>query len=177
VTNTSGPDVRTRALAATHALKFILTWNCKHLANEVLRPKMAHICRKAGYACPRIVTPDEILRLHTHAPELPADLTGLIPNREAFIRYVRLSRGVKASHEPDLAAYNEDGRRRAVVLEFPPESFVVSKDDFPVDWQAMMREAEAELAQLPPGVEELPQHVKDALYAGALAKRDLANRS
>jgi len=110
-------------------------------------------------------------------PELPADLTGLIPNREDFIRSVRLSRGVQASHEPDLEAYNEDGRRRAVVLGFPPESFVVSKEDFPIDWKAMMREAEAELAKLPPGVEELPQEVKDALYARALARRDLANRN
>jgi hypothetical protein len=110
-------------------------------------------------------------------PGPPADLTGLIPNREDFIRYVRLSRGVTASHEPDLEAYNEDGRRRALVLGFPPESFVVSKDDFPVDWQAMMREAEVELAKLPPGVTELPEEVKDALYARALARRDLANRS
>jgi hypothetical protein len=67
--------------------------------------------------------------------------------------------------------------RRAVVLGFPPDSFVVSKDDFPVDWQAMMREAEVELANLPPGVTELPEEVKDALYARALARRDLANRS
>jgi hypothetical protein len=45
------------------------------------------------------------------------------------------------------------------------------------DWDGQ-REAEAELAKLPPGVEELPQSVKDALYARALAaKRDLANRS
>jgi hypothetical protein len=59
-------DARHVALAAMHALKFLLTWNCTHLANEVLRPKMTHICRKAGYDCPRIVTPDEIMRLHTH---------------------------------------------------------------------------------------------------------------
>jgi hypothetical protein len=62
-------------------------------------------------------------------------------------------------------------------LGLPPESFVVSKDDFPIDWQEMMREAEAELAKLPPGVEELPEKVKDALYARALARRDLTNRS
>jgi hypothetical protein len=112
-----------------------------------------------------------------HGPRevaLPADLTGLIPNRARFIRSVRLSRAVTASHEPDLEAYNDDGRRRAVALGFPPESFVVSKEDFPVDWQAMHREAEAELARLPPGVEELPEDVIDALYDRARAR---ANRS
>jgi hypothetical protein len=109
--------------------------------------------------------------------ELPDDLTGLIPDREGFVTRVRMERGVTASHEPDLGAYNEDGRRRAVALGFPPESFVVSKDDFPIDWQEMMRESEVELAKLPPEVKELPQDVKDALYARALARRDLANRS
>jgi len=131
-----------------------------------------------GYACgEKYVSYDWRDPHGPREPELPADLTGLIPNREEFINYVRLSRGVTASHEPDLEAYNEDSRRRAVVLGLPPESFAVSKDDFPVDWQAMMREAKAELAKLPPGVEELPQDVKDALYARALARRDLANRS
>jgi hypothetical protein len=59
-------DARHVALAAMHALKFLLTWNYTHLANEVLRPRMMHICRSAGYDCPRIVTPDEIMRLRTH---------------------------------------------------------------------------------------------------------------
>jgi hypothetical protein len=67
-----------------------------------------------------------------HGPreaELPADLTGLIPNRERFIRDVRRERKVAAIREPDLAAYNEDARRRALVLGFPPESFVVTAEE------------------------------------------------
>jgi hypothetical protein len=59
-------DAQHVAVAATHSLKFLLTWNYKHLANDVLRPKMMHICRNAGYTCPQIVTPDEIMRLRTH---------------------------------------------------------------------------------------------------------------
>jgi hypothetical protein len=112
-------------------------------------------------------------------PELPEDLTGLIPNREEFIREIRLERTAAALHEADLEAYNEDARRRAVVLGFPPESFVVRKEDIlDVDWATMHREAEAELARLPPGVEELPQSVKDALYDRARARaQNLANRS
>jgi hypothetical protein len=61
----SETDARHVALAAAHSLQFLLTWNCRHMANEVLRPKMMHICRKAGYYCPHIVTPDEIMRLRT----------------------------------------------------------------------------------------------------------------
>ena len=59
-------DAEHVAVAATHGLKFLLTWNCRHLANEVLRPKMMYICIREGYTCPRIVTPDEIMRLRTH---------------------------------------------------------------------------------------------------------------
>jgi hypothetical protein len=32
----------------------------------VLRPRMMYICQEEGYSCPRIVTPDEIMRLRTH---------------------------------------------------------------------------------------------------------------
>lgn len=62
----SADDARHVALAATHSLQFLLTWNCTHMANDVLRPKMMYICINSGYACPRIVTPDEIMRLRTH---------------------------------------------------------------------------------------------------------------
>jgi hypothetical protein len=66
-------------------------------------------------------------------PELPADLSIVIPNREQFIRDVRLSRCVEGKFAPDLEAYNEDARYRARVLGFPEEAFVVSPSDFPPD--------------------------------------------
>ena len=61
--------------------------------------------------------------------ELPKDLTGLIPNREKFIREVRMDRTVAATRMPDLDAYNEDARRRALVLGFPAETFVVTAEE------------------------------------------------
>jgi len=67
-------------------------------------------------------------------PELPADLSGLIPNRERFIRSVRISRSVTGKYAPDLDAYNEDGRHRARVLGFPEDAFVISPSDFPPDF-------------------------------------------
>jgi hypothetical protein len=66
LTQKANADAEHVAVAATHSLKFLLTWNCRHLANDVLRPKMMHICHREGYTCPRIVTPDEIMRLRTH---------------------------------------------------------------------------------------------------------------
>jgi hypothetical protein len=83
-----------------------------------------------GYACgDKCVSYDW---RNPHGPrecELPADLTGLIPNREKFIAKVRMDRRVAALREPDLAAYNEDARRRALVLGFPAESFVLSEEE------------------------------------------------
>jgi len=76
-------------------------------------------------------------------PELPADLSGLIPNREQFVEYVRDSRRFYAKHEPDLDAYNEDARHRARVLGFPEDAFVVAPSDFPPDfdlWEELERE-------------------------------------
>jgi hypothetical protein len=66
LTKSANTDAQHVALAATHALKFLLTWNYRHMANDVLRPRMMHICHEEGYTCPRIVTPDEIMRLRTH---------------------------------------------------------------------------------------------------------------
>src|SRR5581483_8434212 len=39
-------------------------------------------------------------------PELPADLSRLIPNRERFLSSVRLSRSVRGKRAPDLDAFN-----------------------------------------------------------------------
>lgn len=49
------------ALAAVHGMDYLLTWNCTHLANAVLRTKVETICRAAGYTPPAICTPEELL--------------------------------------------------------------------------------------------------------------------
>lgn len=49
------------ALAATHQMDYLLTWNFKHIANAVLREKIQSVCKTAGYHCPVICTPDELL--------------------------------------------------------------------------------------------------------------------
>jgi len=49
------------AIATTHGLEYLLTWNCKHLANAVLRKQIERLCRTAGYEPPTICTPQELL--------------------------------------------------------------------------------------------------------------------
>ncbi len=49
------------AVAAVHNMDFLLTWNCKHLANAFLRRKTMGIVAQRGYACPLICTPEELM--------------------------------------------------------------------------------------------------------------------
>lgn len=41
-------------------MKYLLTWNCTHIANVVLRPQIEEVCRAAGYEAPLICTPEEL---------------------------------------------------------------------------------------------------------------------
>lgn len=49
------------AIAAVHNMDFLLTWNCKHLANAFLRRKTMHVVERLGYTCPVICTPEELM--------------------------------------------------------------------------------------------------------------------
>jgi hypothetical protein len=54
------------AVAAVHAIDFLLTWNCRHMANTGLLPRIMHICDRAGYTCPLICTPEKLMETHTY---------------------------------------------------------------------------------------------------------------
>lgn len=49
------------ATAAVHGADLLVTWNCRHIANPVLRPRVEAVCRAAGYEPPAICTPGELL--------------------------------------------------------------------------------------------------------------------
>lgn len=49
------------AVAAVHGADYLLTWNCKHIANASKRPLIETICEAAGYRPPIICTPEELL--------------------------------------------------------------------------------------------------------------------
>jgi hypothetical protein len=57
----AGADAAHIALAAYHNVNFLLTWNCAHIANAVLRPRIQRICMEQGYAVPVLCTPDELI--------------------------------------------------------------------------------------------------------------------
>lgn len=49
------------AIAATNGIPFLLTWNCRHLANATMRPMIESVCAGQGLKAPIICTPEELL--------------------------------------------------------------------------------------------------------------------
>jgi hypothetical protein len=49
------------AVATVHGMDYLLSWNCKHIANATLRSRIEAICRAAGYEPPVICMPLELV--------------------------------------------------------------------------------------------------------------------
>lgn len=49
------------AVAAVNGVQIVLTWNFGHLNNPFTRMKIRRIVEKAGYGCPEICSPEELL--------------------------------------------------------------------------------------------------------------------
>jgi hypothetical protein len=49
------------ALAAIYGLDYLLTWNCKHIANAEIQKRIKSICADEGYEMPSICTPEELM--------------------------------------------------------------------------------------------------------------------
>ena len=49
------------AVAAVHGLDFLVTWNCRHIANAVTLPIVYDVCRAEGFEPPLVCTPYELL--------------------------------------------------------------------------------------------------------------------
>ena len=47
-------------VAAAHEVAYLLTWNCKHLANATMRITIEAVCRSEGLKPPIICTPEEL---------------------------------------------------------------------------------------------------------------------
>lgn len=48
------------AVATVHKVDYLLTWNCKHIANAHVRKMVGRIFRAASYEPPVICTPEEL---------------------------------------------------------------------------------------------------------------------
>jgi len=49
------------AAATVYGLDYLLTWNCRHIANAQIQKKLAQITVDAGYELPTICTPYELM--------------------------------------------------------------------------------------------------------------------
>lgn len=49
------------ALAAAHGMEYLLTWNCKHIANAEIRAAVAAVCHAHECEPPVICTPEELM--------------------------------------------------------------------------------------------------------------------
>jgi len=49
------------ATVAHHRIQYLLTWNCKHIANAKILPRIHQLLTEAGLPIPVICTPEELL--------------------------------------------------------------------------------------------------------------------
>lgn len=49
------------AIATAHSMDFLLTWNCRHIANPVIQARIAEHLESIGLLLPFICTPEELL--------------------------------------------------------------------------------------------------------------------
>jgi hypothetical protein len=57
----AGNDGLHIAVAAVHRVPYLLTWNCRHLANATIRKQIEAICKKLGFRAPIMCTPEEMM--------------------------------------------------------------------------------------------------------------------
>lgn len=48
-------------VAAVHGMEYLVTWNCRHIANARMRPQIEEVIRRSGYEPPILCTPEELL--------------------------------------------------------------------------------------------------------------------
>jgi hypothetical protein len=59
----SGNDALHVAVAAIHRVPFLLTWNCRHMANATMRAQIESVCASKGFKAPIICTPEEMMEV------------------------------------------------------------------------------------------------------------------
>ncbi|HBC86758.1 MAG TPA: DNA-binding protein [Lentisphaeria bacterium] len=57
-------DVFHIAYTVYYEMDFLLTWNCKHLANAHIKLELARFNSRLGFRTPEICTPEELLDFH-----------------------------------------------------------------------------------------------------------------
>ena len=55
------------AIAVANGVAFLVTWNCRHIANAATRARIEDVCRAAGHEPPIICTPEELMEVDDDA--------------------------------------------------------------------------------------------------------------
>jgi len=58
---TAPEDALHIAIAVVNGLEYLLTWNCRHIANAAMRKTIEQVCRAEGYEPTILCTPEELL--------------------------------------------------------------------------------------------------------------------
>src|SRR6266446_4011290 len=59
----AGNDALHIAVAAIHRVPYLLTWNCRHMANATMRAQIESACASQGFKAPIICTPEEMMEV------------------------------------------------------------------------------------------------------------------
>ncbi len=51
------------AIAAQQKIPYLLTWNCRHMANATMRSSIETVCASKGFRMPIICTPEQLKRV------------------------------------------------------------------------------------------------------------------
>jgi hypothetical protein len=49
------------AIATLHGMDYLLTWNCRHIANAEIIRRLAELCEELGYELPMLCTPEQLM--------------------------------------------------------------------------------------------------------------------
>ena len=49
------------AIATTQGMDFLLTWNCRHIANAEFMDRLEAVCQEFGYQMPTLCTPEQLM--------------------------------------------------------------------------------------------------------------------
>ncbi|MGA2034870.1 MAG: type II toxin-antitoxin system VapC family toxin [Thermoguttaceae bacterium] len=58
---TAEDDAYHVAAATVHRMQFLLSWNCRHIANAQIICRAGALCRSQGYDLPIICTPEQLM--------------------------------------------------------------------------------------------------------------------
>jgi len=49
------------AIATAQGMDFLLTWNCRHIANAEIIERLQSVCEELGYEMPTLCTPEQLM--------------------------------------------------------------------------------------------------------------------